>query len=543
VLTTTVMTLCGAAWAQTDPRSLDDRLTYFLQRRQQIESPTAALPPALKQQEIESLYDVLGQNVYAFLYYALDPETLGDSFKDFLQTAARTRVDQQVGAPPGASASTTAATRTGLTDLIGFAEESGAVTQTIDQNVATLRADADGLIRFLSNQELFPVCPPTQPTCGSGPLKDLELTASFSTSDSGTTTLKGTSATTGSPVAIATAITAHQFMSGGARYAVLNNRDLRSKAYRDKWIAWLGANRAALTMAGTDLLGFVDPVVLPIQHAPPPANETTTEACASATDQYSRWLCETRGMLRGVPAATWPSSLQSRLDVLLTRMRALDPAFDQKVKAMSKAYLRYLSLRRSLLSTLVTDPGLTVTYTFSTPPIQPKLHTVTVAFAGTPAGSSGNTGTVTLNAGLDYFHEAQPVTGSPATVHWKDAHAALQFDRPLGPADSPSQLSVGLYYQYQANANTFTVPDGATTIPGTNIPLPPAGTQAIVEKGQVLALAGTLTLRLANGLKVPIGISWSNRSELVSGNRLAGHVGLTLDTTPLTLLQNLRSSP
>src|SRR5207249_5256249 len=92
-----------------------------------------------------------------------------------------------------AGGSTSTVSKTGLVELLGFAWESGAVSPAIAQNVVTLRANADGLVRFASNQEIFPACGPSDPDCAApGPLKDLELSASFNVSDAGTKTFNGT---------------------------------------------------------------------------------------------------------------------------------------------------------------------------------------------------------------------------------------------------------------------------------------------------------------------------------------------------------------
>ena len=476
------------------------------------------------------------------MYYALPPATLSDSFKDFLHTADKTRVDQQLG-------STSKAVKTGVAALFGFALESGAVTQTIDQNVATVHANADGLFRFLSNQELFPVCNDRDPECDSGsPLKNLELSASFNISDADAQSLSGVT-TSGTPASFSTLLTRHQFSSASARYVVdkYNHRDLRSQAYLDKWLDWLTANKSQMVSAARDLLAVTKPLTDAIETAPA-GNSPTSAGCAGLTMFYDRWLCESNEQLGGASDAAWPTLLQQRLAALLDGMRAADPAFDQKLLDASRAYLRYMSLRRSLAATVITDPALTVDYTYAEPAVQPRLHTVKVAYAYSFKGEPGvaNPGTLTLNFGVDYYHDAQPIGTAtagvpPNTSHWKDVQAALEFDRPLGPADSAATLSAGVYYQYQMNPNTFTAPAGATMLPGTNIPLPPAGTPLLSQAGSIFAAQALLTIRLVgSGLKVPLGISWANRSELVPGNRVIGHIGFTFDSSPLLLVSGLK---
>jgi hypothetical protein len=75
----------------------------------------------------------------------------------------------------------------------------------------------------------------------------------------------------------------------------------------------------------------------------------------------------------------------------------------------------------------------------------------------------------------------------------------VQFDRPLGGSGAPATLSIGGGFQH----------DVATGF-------------------------ASVTLHLPNsGVKVPIGISWSNRTELVTGTAIRGHIGFHFDTHTL----------
>jgi len=424
-----------------------------------------------------------------------------------------------------------------------FTGSDDTAAQTIDQNLASIRANADGLIRFLSNQELFPACSPSDPRCDpASALKNLELSVSFNISDAGARTLTGVSPSSGSQVDFSALLTKHQFSSATARYALLNNRDPRSKAYRDKWINWFKTNQSVLQAAGKELLTNIAAATLLIQQTGEDGKPTRE---TGNPDQYTLWAKETRDKLDAAPKteAAWKTVLQQQLDALLAKMRALDPDFDRKLADMGKAYVRYLALRRDLESTLITDPGLTLEYTFSQPTLQPKLHTVKIAYAFSPKGAPGtvNSGTITFNAALDFFQNPQLTGTRQDTSRWKDAQAALQFDRPLGPADSPAQLSVGAYYQYQIHPGIFTIPADASMLPGTSIPLPPGGSPILAQKGSIFVAQATMTVRIASsGLKVPMGISWSNRTDLVKGNEVRGHVGFTFDSTPLFLLPGLK---
>ena len=219
-------------------RPLADRLSAFALSNLPL-GPTRGLA-------IDSLADVLGTNPYGLAYYAIPRKVLADDFRRFLQTAERGRVNQQIGTE-------TAATRTGLSTLLGFALQSGAVTQElIEQQVGTLRANADGLLRFLSNQEVIPTCETNRACQPAGFLKDVELAASFSLGEAGTKTIDGTTLA-GEPVTFEAPIDTQQLTSFAVRYAARNTRDVRSPEYRKRWAEWMLQNRSALNAPATAL--------------------------------------------------------------------------------------------------------------------------------------------------------------------------------------------------------------------------------------------------------------------------------------------------
>lgn len=521
-----------AAAQQKDPRTRDERLYYF------FDAPNVDTSP-------RTLSRVFESSAWAFVYYALPPTTVSDSFREFLQSAEKTRVDKQIGSSPNAGAATSSVSKTGLTALLGMAFESGALTQTFEQNVVTLRANADGFVRFLSNQEIFSACNPKDSTCNApGPLKDLELSASFNVSEDGAKALSGTSVG-GVPGTFSGVLNRRQFASATARYAFQNARDTRSKEYRDKWLEWFQQNRSALSSAGQSLLVFVDKLQKEAlaTSAKNAKGEVLKTAAGGEIDVYTQWQTDTLTELNKASTRPVKEVFQERLDVLLEQLRMVDPQFDDNLKNLADAYVRYFALRRDLSSTLILDPALTAEYTYSEPTLQPQLHTVKIAFAFSPKGApkTANSGTITFNAGLDFYRKPQPTGGGQNTSRWKDAQVAVQFDRPLGAAASPAQFSLGAYYQYQRNPSIIQIPEGATVLPGTSIPLPPNTSQILTEKGSIYAVHATLTLQKpGSGIKIPFGLSWSNRTELVQGNEIRGHVGFTFDTSPLFLLNALK---
>ena len=186
---------------------------------------------------------------------ALQQSAFSATFGPLLRSAENGRVDEQAGASATAAGTASAAEKAGITGLVTAALENGALTQTLDQNLLTVRGNAEGLFRFLSGQDVIPICLDAASTnCDPSPLSNLELTASFDVSQSNTQAVTGQNPADGTSLAALLTSNKRQFSSASARFAILNSRDLRSKNYRDAWSKWFVQNKAGLLKASADLL-------------------------------------------------------------------------------------------------------------------------------------------------------------------------------------------------------------------------------------------------------------------------------------------------
>jgi len=529
--------MCAAALAQSkDTRTLTQKLDGFdLTRLKQL--------TADQRREIRDEINV-DQHILAFVYYALPPASVQSAFNDFLKTIESARVDQQLGANPSVAATASTVAKTGGTSLVSLAFDTGALTQTVDQNVTTLHANGDGLYRFLTNQVVIPICASGDKSCQPGWAKNLDLSASFNVSGSGTQTLTGQTATANAPVDLSALLNKHEFSSATVQYAVWNQRDLRSKQYHDSFLKWFTQNSEALKAAGQSLLKAVDDLMNPVETgtAPTPYSQWITGAIEAVSDSL-------KPESRAQDPQSVEKAVSAQLDKLLATARQKDPQFDTKLQALFQAYTKYFSTQDQLGRNMITAPQLMIQATYSEPTLQPKLFNAKISYAWSPGTAKNpaqctadlnqsqnqtcaNPGTLTFNGGVDLYQTEQPTGVAQNTSRFRDAQAAFQFDRPLGPAASPAQLSIGAYYQYQRHPGIFMVPTGATTVPNTNIPLPPAGAAVLTDaKGSLYVVQAIVTVQIPSaGIKMPIGISWSNRTDLVRGNEVRAHVGFTFNS-------------
>lgn len=482
------------------------------------------------------LADVFGAYRRPFMTYLRAKAEFNGTFRAVLQQIENGRVDEQAGAAASAGGAASAAEKAGISGLLTAALESGAMTQTFDQNLLTLRGNAEGLYRFVTGQDVIPTCFSAGETgCDPSPFNNLELTASFDVSKSNTAAVTGENPLTGAQVAALVTSDKRQFSSASARYVILNSRDLRSATYRKAWTDWYGKNRSALAAVGADLLKALDAVFDKVARTK--ATDAAGQALPGDLTLYEVWHASAKAALAAAPRteASLRAVLMRQLDLLEAQMRNLDPDLDVRVAGAANAYARYFDLTRQGFE-LGNMPMLTLEATYSQPTLQPKLINAKVAFAWSPkARGTLNPGTFTLNAGVSLYTKPQPDSSKGTTSSWRDAQFAAQFDRPIGGPGAPAALSLGGYFQYQMSPGLIQIPAGSVA-PGTNVPLPGDATQLLAKKGTIGVAYASITLHLPNsGIKVPIGISWSNRTELLTGSEIRGHIGFNFDSHSLLL--------
>jgi hypothetical protein len=521
--------------AVKDPRTLSEKLALF---------DLTADP-----QELANVYR---HHLPALVYYALPPETVSAAYGIFLSRVNATRVDQQLGATGANDVA-----KAGLTTLASLALESGVLTETTTQNVATLHANADGLMRFLTNREVVPLCASNDAGCQPGWAKDVDLSASFS---------------------------ANRFESATVSYAIANPRDIRSPEYRAKWLAWFEANHAALGAGGQDLLAYVANLIAP-GYPPESDNASGGKTGGGKTagggtagvnpgenlSRYDAWRKDAEAAITAVPAtaAERAAIFAAQLDRLIGLMREIDPQFDAKLADLESTCVRYFATRlapgsnpvTSLITSLVTKPQWLVQATYSEPRLEPKLINARLVYAQSPRGVSsttfpntspniaGNPGTFTANIGVDLYQNTPPVDSAPSTVQniqsaalniaeglaqsgiqnqaqrvsrFRDAQAAIEFDRAFNGTGPPAAFSIGAFYQYQPRPAILLDPSGAETWANVR------GSLVLIQAGLTLTIAGS-------GLKIPIGVSWSNRTDVARGQEVRAHFGFTFDSGALVL--------
>jgi hypothetical protein len=506
----------------------------------------------------------------SFTVYALGRDK--SSVMSFLASAAESRLDTQNGANSSGSGTTSVVERSGISDVLGAALEAGAVTQSVNGSTLTLQGNALSLVRFLTpNTEVFQYCPDAKPDCDGKVdefLNRISGSASLGLSNQSAQTVTGTvanssttSSSTGAASGSASQMPAAALIQDSAshltgfslRFQAINHLDLRSKTYLDAWTKAIKdgslekqaeAARAAFEDA---FKSFYNP--------------------AEAGSPGAQWLKDALEYLRRKAIAADDETFAQTLTKAVTEQWdefingwPKDNNYTPRLRQFLTAANTYMAARDTAVNNVRQKlaSGLTFEYDYSRPDNQPRVSTARVIYTlhpgtiakdlpatttsgskSTPAGSATgvkatntNDSAITLNFAADMYDNPPPGTGI-----LKDIQAALQLDHHFGNTIG----TLAGYYQYQDQPSALMITSG-NLAPGTNIMLNGNAATLLAPRGHIVVAQAMVTFPLKSGTKLPVGVTWSNRTDLIKGNELRGHVGFNFDWSNLLLGKQANSS-
>lgn len=406
----------------------------------------------------------------------------GRSHRAFADGLERQRVDHQVSVAGGASG---AATRAGLGNLIDLAVESGAVTRTFDQNVITLRANAAGVGRFLTNQPILASAPASN-------WNGFELSATFDAGNGATDSMRGT-LEGGTEVEFTPSVSDGTFTSAGFRWSSDsgNARTAKNQQARQDYVSTATRSFARSRTNDTSCLPAVG------------MTRSKLEALSTALEQGGR----------------------VELD------RAIEDA-GLTVDCVALAEEHLVASARVAGEKAAPQSGWQYAFEgkYETPAQKPKMYSGVMAISWTPKPcDSCDAGKFTLNAGASVYVDPQPTGQGTETERMRNVTAALQFDRTVGK-ESPVKLSLGGYSQWQVAPGIIEFKKDAKVIPGTTIAIPEGGLKILGEKGWLGVVQAALEFALPGGLKAPLSVTYSNRSEFNNKPDVKAFLGVLLST-------------
>lgn len=226
---------------------------------------------------------------------------------------------------------------------------------------------------------------------------------------------------------------------------------------------------------------------------------------AEDSDAFKGWL---EPLQASVASLTTTATIRDAILEALDRFdfSKMDTKTTTALGEFGTAISNFEAQRKELLDQVKKGLLVTVEYVDNRPATGPETSNVT--FIAERGSSNAD---FTFNAAATLINGALPA-GTPDRL--RDFSAAVQYDAPLrlGPEFGTFVFSLSGKYQYLAQDPSVAVKTPAT----------PSGSIALAQ--------ATFTIPLgASGAKVPLSISWSNRTELIQEKQVRGNIGITYD--------------
>lgn len=460
-----------------------------------------------------------------FITAVASPLAAKSTVADLLRTFGQARPDRQIGPGNETSGTTSLVSTAGSSELIALALDAGALTRSVNGATTTLSTNADQLFRLVTGND---------PDCiinckglgqfGNKVLNPINISASFDVAQPNPTTTAtagpANAATTASVTSATVPTGVGKLSNITARYEMLNRFDPRSDKFKQAWREQMPALAPGVIQTGDDTKAVQ---AILETHAPyslsdedlgkivQPAQDKLVAAAASDP---------TGKALTNAFVAFWNS---------VTAEAVKDPKLPAAVAKVMQDRAIY---RNAWLGALHQAAGnlLTLEYSFNRPVQQPETHDLKLIYGYnfdrygmlTFNGSASLYGTVPSGAKYGRLHYGQ-VSG--------------EYDRNLSGLSSPlqGQLSLAGYWQYQPEPSVLNIPAG-TVAPGTNIPLANGTQEFVGTAGSLWVTQAKITLKGAGGINIPIGVSWSNKTDLLIGSRVGAEFGINYNFSSLANL-------
>jgi hypothetical protein len=372
---------------------------------------------------------------------------------------------------------------------------------------------------------------------------NLSISAAFNISSS-TQTVSGQSAATGTTQNALASVNGKDFSSASARYAIANTRSPKSAESVNKFKAvidpiayshFAGPGGQLMAYISSLLRSTIATAELEDFQSEVPSLRVETIHGPSIT------LLDAWHFMMDAVASDPRTESQEPTEVVCMRLglellERNDPSFDEKFASLSDSYVKFLTKDAVGAADQVQSPMITADYTFSRPPLEPDLHTFTFVGSFSPGGKGTNPGTLTGNLGLSIYAKSQPTNSTGGTGMLRNGQAAAQFDRIWNAGQTPVQVSLGAYIQYQINPGIISIPPGST-VPGTTIMVPGNAMTLLAPKGLIAVAESKITIHVPNtSAPIPLGFTYSNRTDLLKGSEVRGHIAFSFDTISLASL-------
>ena len=434
-----------------------------------------------------------------------------DSIFDTVVNAwERVRVDDQVGPSVKGGGTTDLVSRPSTPELLGLALQAGALSETVSGSTATFNGNAYGAYRAIIGQPAICL------VCSASAWKNLNFSASFDLSRQSTKQVATAGAANPSTPAIGTVQlpqSSRQLSSITARYDIYNPLDPRSKEFKKAWSTAFQKHQQDLANAAKDLDDALRVILQPL------VSDTDLQ---KIEDSFATRLVQDASTNN---ATQMKADFEAFFSQLKQHADKDIPDLNQKLTAAAAAYARFSVINNTAVLEARGKPQFTAEYIYNRPASQPDTHDFKLIYGYTPKSATGTL--FTLNAAGSIYGGS--IAPGAKYGRFRDFQFAAQLDRSLGNVmTNPAILTVAGYVQYQFDPSILNIGPG-NLVPGTSIVLPGNAQVLLGTKGALGILQAKVTVNTKAGVKIPIGVSWANKTDLLNATDVRGNIGITYD--------------
>ncbi len=429
-----------------------------------------------------------------------------------LADAGQQRLDRQLAPNSASSGTTSLVSKAGSAELLALALDTGALTRSVNGTTATLSTNADQLFRLITNNN--PDCTVTCVTSNwfqNHVLSPTTLTASMDLAQTSNKTVPTSGQAGGStPTDVNTATIptgAGKLSSFTARYEVANKFDPRSAKFKQNWKNAVAKEK--LGVQSNAVKAATDAVTKSLQ----------TDAPALDTDKI---LSVAQSDPSGMALANFFFVYLSQASQKVSQ----DPNVVSGVAQVMQSRALYREAWFAALRDAVGNMC-TFEYNYNRPANQPITNNLKVIFAR----DFRDRGMLTFNGSVSLYGTI-PAGAKYGNLYY--GQVSTQYDRTLTGKDKSiqTQMTLAGYWQYQPNPSVLNIPAG-TVAPGTTIPIPNGTQEFVGTAGSLWVTQAKFTIKAAGGINIPIGVSWSNKTDLLQGSKVGAQLGISYNFSSL----------
>ena len=399
---------------------------------------------------------------------------LHESQANFVATAENARTDKQEGNNESSGGTTSLVSKGGVPAVFGLGVENGALTQTTNKTTTTFRFNPVGLIDAMAQRGYIDTYQAEDSFQRF--LRNFALGVSFDTSR-------------GDQPGVFTA-DKKQLSGYSIRYNLINKRDPRDKKYTQAWTNLVGQQAVAVVgdLATIFRESFVN---------------------AAPGSPLAKWIADTQSAVNALPATSSEEDVQGVLTAQLNKLPTdLPPEIETAVKSLAKDFESFLQARDDILRGVSNRLIATVEYSNERPLNLPSLSNFKfIAEKGTAGGGVD----FTFNGALTFLNS---LPAGPKVRRLRDFHFGLQGDVLFGKPLENGKFVLTFAGRFERLIDNQVMTNGTMIAP----------------KGDILVGQAKLTIPIkGTAFKIPLSISYANRTEFLKEKEIRGNFGFTFD--------------